>query len=173
MSFLGALAATVPVLGSLWDPDLAKQRQLEEEEKRLLDFAYKAEMRGDLAGGQRSRAQARISHNQRIRLAQDVERGKAAECRRHGWTKAADDHELKAQQLEYEVWADTAALNASVDAAAPSNNASNAPLPTQAPVSAGTSWPPQQHGSLVAPLSSSPQPTPPPPAYSDIYPESN
>ena len=36
MSLFGALAATVPALGTLWDPDLAQQRRLEDEERQYL-----------------------------------------------------------------------------------------------------------------------------------------
>ena len=117
-----------------------------------------------------------------------MERGKAAECRKHGWAQAATDHDLKAQQLEYEIWADltTASFDApQAKAAAPvpvsagSGNATATPPTTAYPSSAdpgqqrrssvteGTSWPPQQQ---MAPVDSSPLPTPPPPAYSDIYP---
>ena len=68
MALFGALSATVPVLGALWDPEQAKQRKFESEEKALLDSAYKAEAGGDVAAGQRLRGQARITHNQRIRI---------------------------------------------------------------------------------------------------------
>ena len=68
MSIFSALAATVPVLGSLWDPDLAKQRQLEQEEKALMDSANRAATQGDTAAQQQFQARARMTHNQRIRI---------------------------------------------------------------------------------------------------------
>ena len=68
MSIFGALAATVPVLGSMFDPDLAAQRKLEDEEKKYMQSAQKAEAAGDHAAAVQFRAQARMTHNQRIRL---------------------------------------------------------------------------------------------------------
>ena len=121
-----------------------------------------------------------------------MERGKAAECRKHGWTQAANDHEQKVQQLEYEIWAETLTTasfdppqpkapapvpvaSQSSDATAtppttayPSSGAAPQPQGHRLSVTEGTSWPPQQQ---VAPVSPSPIPSPPPPAYSDIYPD--
>ena len=196
MSIFGALAATVPVLGSLWDPELQQQRKLEQTEREYMNAASKAEAAGDAAAATRHRGQARMTHNQRIRLAQDVERNKAVECRKHGWTQAANDHEQKAQQLEYEIWADTDGSATAPQsqpqpkqaAPVPSNTASSNATATPPPASGassasssssssssvnrapeGTSWPPQQQvAAVVPPVSPS---LPPPPAYADVFPQ--
>jgi hypothetical protein len=196
MSIFGALAATVPVLGSLWDPELQQQRQLEQSEREYMNAASKAEAAGDAAAAARHRGQARMTHNQRIRIAQDAERSKAVECRKHGWTQAAADHEQKAQQLEYEIWADadgsatapqsqpqpkqaapmpsnTASSNAMATpppaaAAFSSSSLSSSSSSTAARVPDGTSWPPQQQVAAVAPPVS--PSLPPPPAYADVFP---
>ena len=83
MSLFGALAATVPVLGSLFDPDLAQQRRLEDEEKQYTQSAQRAEAAGDAADAIRYRAQARITHNQRIRLVRQLRTHKRTAREQH------------------------------------------------------------------------------------------
>ena len=68
MSLFGAIAATVPALGTLFDPDLAQQHRLENEEKQYLQSAQRADAAGDAAAAVQFRAQARMTHNQRIRI---------------------------------------------------------------------------------------------------------
>ena len=181
MSFLGAIAATVPVLGTLFDPELAAQRKLEDEEKQYMQSAQRAEAAHDAAAAVRFRGQARVTHNQRIRLMQDAARKKAADCRKHGWTDAEQKHEQAAQQLEYEVWADTDSAGSSGSTQQPKTAA---PMPTNtavanatatppsaapssmvaAPVADGTSWPPQTGiASAASPTAS----LPPPPSYNE------